>query len=107
MSLFFVGITLVEFAAILLLKEHLQKVPPAKQCLRDASGKIQPIKIIPGDSQFRTNSIEAEGQIYKTNLESQTSDAIIKSIDNATCVLFLITYLIFNSIYWAYYLSKA
>ena len=97
---------MVEFAAIIVLRDHLKKVWKSKPCLKDTCGKVKSIKVKPSSLQRKLSS--KDGQIHGTNTGLKTSeiDAYIKSIDNLTCVIFLITYLVFNCTYWIFYLDK-
>ena len=132
-SLFFVGITLAEFAALILLKEHLQKASISKRLSKCTCGKLTPIEVssaslqskenhivgkglvggkaipmeVTSDSfQSKANPIEGRSAINNSSLDTSTTDSLIKSIDNAICIIFLSAYLVFNCVYWVYYLSK-
>ena len=107
MSLFFVSITLAEFALMLLLSDHLQKDTISKQCLKDALGKVQHVGVISAMSQYNSNWTDDKPQANEKDSESSKTAMLIKSIDQATCILFLTAYLIFNCIYWTYYISKS
>ena len=106
-SLFFVSITLAEFALMLLLSDHLQKDMISKQCLKDAFVKVQPVGIISAMSQYNSNWTGDKPQANVKDSESSNTAILIKSIDQATCILFLSAYLVFNCIYWTYYVSKS
>ena len=106
-SLFFVSITLAEFALILLLSDHLQKDMISKQCLKDAFVKVQPVGIISTMCQYNSNWTDDKPQANEKDSESSKTAMLIKSIDQSTCILFLTAYLIFNCTYWTYYVSKS
>ena len=92
---------------MLLLSDHLRKDMIAKECLKDAFGKVRPVGIMPAMFQYNSNWTDEKPQANEKDSESSKTAILIKSIEQATCILFLTAYLIFNCIYWTYYVSKS
>ena len=90
-SLFFVAVTFIEFAAVLVLKERNSNKQYPKGLVRNALATIQPIPI-------------PLSPMYGDDVPDTKVDRLLSKIDRYTCIIYLFAYTIFNMIYFSVYL---
>ena len=105
-SLFFVAVTLIEFAIILMLKRSIEKNSREKQ----VHSGLTPRPRHKVGTMNRFGNMEGNRHLGSDRDEGIKRDVIaaddyISRIDNVTFIVFLFSYCTFNAVYWAIYLT--
>ena len=99
-SLFYVAITLIEFAFVLLIKRNIGK----SIAKRNPSYK-RPVVVAPINDAATNNICKARGAGQQSSGDSLAVD-LTTTIDKTTCILFLFSYFLFNLVYVFMYIDR-